>query len=265
MPDYKQVMRRKSPGRKANQIIPRTKRSLKKVVLLLIFCALIISIYLGARSFLLNSSGFKIDKVSVVDSQGKPVQNPERFFRLENGLNLFSFDIKRVVEDIKARHPELAAVLIRKHFPNALSITVKMREPVAIVVTKKSSLIDKEGFILPFKSRYQHLPKIVGIGPRQIQLYTKASSLKLNRALELLKELKKAGIYCEYNITQIDVRGLAKQNIVFYLENGTEIKMGQNGFARKAVLLKRILTQLKVSNTVPKYIDMRFEDPSVLP
>jgi len=54
-------------------------------------------------------------------------------------------------------------------------------------------------------------------------------------------------------------------NIIFYLANRIEVRMGEGGFTKKAVLLSRILEQLRISDSVPKYIDMRFDNPVVKP
>ena len=64
-------------------------------------------------------------------------------------------------------------------------------------------------------------------------------------------------------MSKVDVRKYS--DLIFYLQDNIEVKMGQGGLTRKAALLSKILAQLKASGTVPKYIDMRFESPSVLP
>ena len=265
MPDYKQLIRKKSSAKssKQNNVSPRIKKFPRSIVVLLVIPALIVCLFFSARHFLLHFSILKISKVSIVDTKGKPLGNTEGIFRLEEEANLFNFNMKRVAQDIQARHPEFANVLIRKQFPHTLAIVVKKREPFAIVATKGASLVDEEGFILPYESTYEQLPKIIGIHPRQIGLYTKSRSLRLKKALNLLKELKKAKIYPEYKVSQIDIKEYA--DVVFYLENGIEVKMGNSDFGRKSLVLIEILTQLKTSDTVPKYIDMRFESPTVMP
>lgn len=268
MPDYKELMKKKNSPKNSpkrdRQEIKRSGKLLNKAAFLLLLSALILSSYFGARSFLLRFPGFRISRVFIVDANGKPLRNYEDIFPLDSGYNLFNFDMERTVGDIRARHPELAGVCLRKQFPNKLLIVVKEREPLALIASSADSyLVDAQGFILPFKSIYRNLPKIIGVHPKRLQLYTNARSLRLKKALELLKELKKRRIYPEYNVSQIDVRRYA--DIIFYLENRIEVRMGQSGFERKVALLSRILTQLKASDTVPKYIDMRFDNPVVKP
>ncbi len=229
----------------------------------LILGVLILAAALAGAYFVRYFPDFKIKKVSIINEKGIPVSNPEDFFRLEEGLNLFSFDMERIVQDIQARHPELDGAFIRKQFPHKLLIVVKERKPVAIVVLRDSYLVDADAFILPFKSAYKELPKIVGIDSRQIGLYTQSPSLRLKSALNLLKELKKAEVYPAYKVSRVDVRG--DLGVTFYLENKIEVKMGRSNFAKKASLLNGILGKLKQNGTVPKYIDMRFDNPAVLP
>ncbi len=245
------------------QITPIPKKYLLKTTLFLVIAALIIAVFFAARTFLLNSSGFKINQVSIVDAQGKPLANPQSIFRLNDSLNLFSFEMDKVARDIQARHPEFLSVRVRRQFPDSVLIIVKQREPVAIVGRQKRCLVDETGFILPYDPAYRYLPMIVDIHPKQIQLYLESSSLRLKKALNLLRELRKAEIYPEFKITQIDVSRYS--DVVFYLENGIEVKMGEAGFARKSGLLRGILRQIEPSAPVPKYIDMRFGDPAVMP
>lgn len=267
MPDYKKLVGKKTSSKRPNRVSAKPRKPYRALTYFLIFGLLIVGACLALRSLLLNFSGFKISKVSVVNAKGRPVQNPESIFRLEDYLegeiSLFKFNMKRAAQDIAARHPEIASIVIRKQFPNALLIIIKPKVPVAIVEMQRTCLVDEEGFVLPFESSYASLPKIVGIHPKQIQLYTQTHSLRLKKALELLKELKEAEVFPQYKVSQIDVRQYSE--VVFYFENGTEVKIGQGDFARKAALLKGILAQLKEDDTVPKYIDMRFDSPAVLP
>lgn len=267
MPDYKRIMKQKKRQKKSIQEFANPKRALGlgKVIFALVLCALIVALILGMRVLLINLSDFKIKKVSIINEKGRELANPEDFFRLDlvDNLNLFSFDMQRIAQDIQARHPELLAVSVHKRFPNKLLIKVVEKEPQAIVVLPDSCLVDVQGFTLPYKPGYKDLPKIFGIHPRQVQLYTQSSSLRLQKALNLLAELKKAKIHPEYQISKIDVRQY--QDIIFYFRNGIEVKMGESDFARKVALLSKILLQLKTKGTVPKYIDMRFDNPAVLP
>ena len=216
-------MRKKTTAKKIGHQMARPKRSLsrrslRKTLSSLMFVALVVSMVLGGRFFLLHFTGFKIKEVSIINHKGEPLPNPQAFFQLDNTLNLLTFDMERVVQDIQARHPEVAAISIRKQFPNKLLIVVSEREPLAIIDLREiypvrkgragsnfsngAYLVDAEGFILPFNAAYRALPRIVGIAPFRIQLYTKARSLRLKKALQLLKKLKKEGSPPKY----IDMR-----------------------------------------------------------
>ena len=238
-----------------------TKR--KSFIFLLVLAALLFVGVLGGTYFIRYSPDFKIKEVSIINEKGIPVSNPEDFFRLDGDLNLFSFDMERIVQDIQARHPELDDVFIRKHFPHKLLIQVLEREPVAIVALRDSYLVDADAFILPFKFTYKNLPKIIGIDSRQIELYAQSPSLRLKSVLSLLKELKKAEVCPAYKVSRVDVR--RDLDVAFYLGNKIEVKMGRSNFQRKVALLNEILAKLKEKGTVPKYIDMRFDNPAVLP
>ncbi len=266
MPDYKKLVRKKvsfKNSRKTNRFNLKPKRDFKKIIPFMIFGALIICTFFGLRSVLLDYPGLIIRKVSVVNEEGRPLSNPKDFFRLEEKTNLFGFDMKKVARDISLRHPELASVFVRRQFPDTLVIVAQRRKSIAIVGIEKNYSVDKDGFILPYESQDKDLPRIVGADHQQIELYAKALSPRLKKALELLEQLERCEISPQYKILNIDVRQYS--NIIFYLANRIEVRMGEGAFKKKAILLSRILKQLKTSDSVPKYIDMRFDNPVVKP
>jgi cell division septal protein FtsQ len=273
MPDYKRLVR----GKKSFiRRIDRGRRLPKKLIAVLIFSGLVfLFLFLGLRSLLLNSPHLRVKELSVIYDDGTPVASPQDFFQLDSNStdNLFSFDMREVVQDIQARHPELIDVLVRKEFPHRLLIIIKEREPVAMIVLQDLFLsdlssgtysVDREGFIVPFKPADKNLPRVIGVGSQQLQLYAKSPSLRLKSVLTLLKELEETDIYPEYKILQVDVRDYS--NITFYLEDKIKVKMGQGAFKKKAGFLSEILAQHKASGMAPpEYIDMRFDNPVVKP
>jgi len=265
MPDYKKLVRKRNSLRKIGQEKAAPRKFLAKIILSLIVVGLIVTAAFAGRSLFMHFSDFKIKQVSVINLKGQAVANPQDYFRLDSisELNLFTFDMQRVSRDIRARHPELADVFIRKQFPDKLLIVIKERVPLAIIALKSPYLSDAEAFILPFKSMYGDLPKIIGIHPRQIQLFAKTPSLRLKKALNLLKELEKVKILPEYKISQIDLTQYS--DITFDFKNRIKVKMGQGDFVRKISLLGKVLTELKAADTAPKYIDMRFDSPIIRP
>lgn len=265
MPDYKKLIRKKSTSKKNSREKRVPNRYLGKIFFLFIFAALIVALGLRGKVLLVDFAGFKINEVSVINQTGLPVSHPQDFFKLEHDkdLNLLNLNIEKVCLDILARHPELADVTVRKQFPSKLLVVVKERQPAAIIVLTNFYLVDEQAFILPYRAIDGDLPKIVGIHPRQIALFTQSQSLSLKKALELVKELKKNEIYPEYKVDKIDVSTYT--DILLYFKNKVEVKMGQGDFAKKTILLSKVLAELKKNETLPKYIDMRFGQPIVKP
>ncbi|UCB56587.1 MAG: cell division protein FtsQ/DivIB [Candidatus Omnitrophota bacterium] len=266
MPDYKRLIKRRRARRDFFRGFEERRKSPKGFLFTLLFAGLLAAVSFGLRSVLRESPYLKINEILVVDQNGKTLSDGQEFFRLEarDELSLFSFDMQGALRDIRNSYPQLADISIRKQFPNRLLIAVEVREPVAAVRGQKDFyLVDEQGFVLPFKSIHRDLPKIIGVYPQKLELYTEIDSFKLERALKLLKELKEVQIYPEYNISQIDVRGYA--DIILRLEDKIEIKMPQADFSKKVALLSGVLAELKTTETVAKYIDMRFADPIVKP
>lgn len=266
MPDYKRLIRKRRTRRDFFRGFEERRKSSKKFLFTLLIAGLIAAASFGLRSVLRESPYLKIGEILVVDQSGKTLSDGQEFFQLEakDDLSLFSFDMQGALRDIRNNYPQLSDISIHKQFPNRLLIAVEVREPVAAVRDQRDFyLVDEQGVVLPFNPTHRDLPKIIGVYPQNLELYTEIDSFKLERALRLLKELKEAQIYPEYNISQIDVRGYA--DIVLCLEDKIEIKMPQADFSKKVALLSGVLAELKTTETVAKYIDMRFADPIVKP
>lgn len=270
MPDYKQLLRKKGlfgktklRSGKEKQGILKFRNIPKKAVVVLVIIILVISVFFTARHLLTNFSAFAITKVSVFNAKGESIEPAGHIFELSGTHNLFSFNMKEVAADIEASYPEFSKVFLRKQFPDKLIIVVKEREPVALVVTGSPCLVDSQGFVLPLKKTGQRLPKIVGINPKHMEIYSVSKSLRLKKALKLLVQLEDAGIFPEYKVDKIDIRRYS--DLVFYFDNGIEVKMGEGVFKKKAFLLAKILDNLKMKSTIPEYVDMRFDSPAVMP
>jgi cell division protein FtsQ len=286
MPDYKRLIGKKAfsfkkVDSKSKLVAP--KRFLSIVMVLLLYAGFIVAAIFGGYSLLQRLPDFIIKEVAIINQQGQRVSNPRDFFYLDlnNQFSLLNFDMERIVQDILARHPELAGVFVCKQFPNKLIIEIQERKPLAIIAVedfnlfadwrkkgnsqdrKRLYLVDAETVILPFQPIYSELPYIIGIHRNKVRLYKPSRSQRLKKALGLLRKLEKAKIYPTHKISQIDVR--RHSNILFYLENGVEVKMGDGDFDKKTFHLSKILAQLEANNTVPEYIDMRFDNPIVKP
>ena len=110
MPDYKRLIKKKNSARKKAKADPRPKKFLRLIGFLLVLVGLILGGYFGAGYLLLHFSTFKISEVSIVDTDGKRLKNPEDIFRLDQDLDLLSFNMKRVAQDIQARNPQFLSV-----------------------------------------------------------------------------------------------------------------------------------------------------------
>jgi cell division septal protein FtsQ len=266
MPDYKRLVKRKIPARKVKTLDSDAKLTIAKIFAIVILLGVVVYSCMGTRSFLLAFSGFNIDSVCVVDENGRTLEDGHEIFdigRLEEDAHLITFDLNKVVEDIRTRHPELSSVVVRRDFPSTLTIIAQKRIPFAII-GDGARLVDNNGFAMPFDSEYVDLPVIVGVNARHVPINAKSHSLRLEKALALLRALEKTRIYPEHMISQVDVTDYA--NIVFYLDERIEVKMGGDDFSQKVAALKGILAQLKNDKDLsPQYIDMRFDDPAVLP
>ncbi|NQT06779.1 MAG: cell division protein FtsQ [Candidatus Omnitrophica bacterium] len=177
------------------------------------------------------------------------------------GKNIFKFDIGSVSKEIKKANSELKNVKILKNFPNALTLKLESRVPVAQVGDTSFFLVDDEGVILTETedSIRDDLPIITGIGWRLFRkMGERERSPGLLNALSLIDTMDKAHFSDNHILTRIDVSG--DRNMVFLIEDGLEVKIGNSNFRERLILLDRTLGSINGDKSDIKYVDLRFDD-----
>lgn len=239
----------------------KNKQKIKiKLVYNIILLIIVICAFIGLFNFLRVANYFKIKNVVYfgIDNSSKI----DRHIRLK-GENLFKINLNQIEKDILQRNPEVGKVKVGRLFPDRVRIDLEIREPIAIIKSKTNYLfIDDEAKLLQKTKILQkeNLPVIIGLNLefKDKKLYL---SKELSLALMLLKAIREFEDLEEYSITKVDVSNI--KNTSFFINNGIEIKIGDEDFENRLEILSMLLGRLRVEIKVIKYIDLRYKEPVV--
>jgi cell division protein FtsQ len=188
---------------------------------------IIISICLGFSSFLIcrhwacQSDLFEVSQVQI---KGCNRLTEEEILKISNVTaqdNLLSLDLKSIAMSIQS-HPLVLTAEVKRKLPDHLMITIKEREPVAILNSDKMYLVDQHAKIIDKMLTDEHfsLPVIKGVDPKSIihNQLTDSQNHKLQKAMELISLASKGTrILGINNIKQINVT--ESDNLILYIND----------------------------------------------
>ena len=178
------------------------------------------------------------------------------------GQNIFSFNQSAAVTELINFDPTLTDIGIRKHLPDQLRLNLVRRIPTAVIknVAQTDSSqwqeIDKTGFVFsPLKNSDQSLPEVRW--PEEIVLPQGESPLSLNLA-KLINTL--AAYYVNFE----HLTRLAEPVYLIVTTAGPEaVIAADTDFAPRIASLQFILSNIKIGETMPTKIDLRFDKPTL--
>ncbi len=227
--------------------------------------ALLISLFFissaAAKRFLLNSDYFRVKSVESSGVEKVITYREKEVLEAFLGKNTFKVNLKEVSDMLKKRHPEFKDIIVRRVLPDRLKIDATVTRPVALVMDHKYVPVDSEGVILYDidSSTWKKLPLITGfdVSPRE-RMNRRCDSMRLKITLGLLAAIEESQLLAEHDLNSIDASN--RRNISFYLEDGLEVKIGNERFGERLEVLKKVLRDPKLSLSRMKYVDLRFED-----
>ena len=244
----------------------RLKNHLKRHSILYLVLLVIVVIGVDLCYFLNTFPAFNLTAVEVRTNGKIDKATVLEYVNLTAGMNLFDLNLKMISEKLE-KLPEVEKAEARKVFPGKLLIKIEEREPFAQIRAGQYYLLDKQGVILPGRSygSYADLPLIAGAGVQRDKLKAgeRCDSMKLTRALDLLKAISQSTSLSLSDVATVNVR--FPDDISFKMKEGLEIKIGRGDFKGKLSLLDRASRDIFSEQKNIKYIDLRFGDVIVKP
>jgi len=190
--------------------------------------------------------------------------------------NIFAVDLRKESEYLSSHYPDYRTVRLYRVFPSRIFVDFVKRKPVARLKLYRIFFVDEEGVLFtPAQELAQEeMTLITGLetkifGPKNGKKY---DLKELLFALGLLREIKENPAFKEYQLKRIDASSVDSASLVLLpsaplpvsvesSEESMEIRIGQENYKQKIVLLAGLLSQSKNDIANIKYIDLRFKDP----
>ena len=223
--------------------------SLLKKALHVSFHLLILSffLFLGHRvyAYLLEDPLFRVRGVDVGGCEKLSRETLLSLARVEGMPNLFTVNLKDVSRRLED-HPWIEYVVVRKTFPNKISIQVEERKPIAILQLEELYYIDAKGMIFSRvgeKDGYNY-PFLTGLDRQSLEKESEETKGLITKALELLLTVEKEKVPPLKAISEVHMEKTSGVHC-FTKTQGIEIKMGWDHFGEKLKRLSMIWSDLQ--------------------
>ena len=198
-------------------------------------------------------------------SSTKIIEN-EEFYNLVNGFIGNSLEELRIdsVTKIIENHPYVEAARVSKWYPSKMKIELIEREPIAVLNINPIVLLDKYGFVLPYKTSKMNLNlPILNNFNTNLDFYpygNKVLSENVGNCIKWLNQIKINYPSLYQDISEMKMTSGNGINIIL-AEYPTRIFLGKGNIWTKIEILKKFETELlpkKLSDF--SYLDMRYDN-----
>ncbi len=242
---------------------PFFNRKIPFFVISLIAASLILY---GCFALFLKAPYFDVQHVIMVGKEPASSVNYADLERMMLDKNIFTLNLAQIRAHMLEKYPELLDLRLERTFPNSVAVVITLRKPIVQFFKESYYPVDQDGIILSGAQNQpqKNLPIVHGVRLNLAKFIgQKPESRRIQKALLLLKELKTSGLLRKHTLVEIDVSSL--RNVIFFLEDGLEIKIGHDNFASRLANLYDILSDPKVKPADIRYIDLRFKEPVIGP
>lgn len=254
-------------------MIKKRKIPFKKIFKLFLIFFLVSLVLYSTFSLIYKSQFFKIKKIYI---NSEVEINNSDLLSLFNG-SYFEINTKKTESVLNKKYPEIDSIVLKKSFPNSVSLTVFKRIPIAIAVNglltenlmegeatgsanikygfeKKEGqefLIDIKGSLLEKKE--ENLP-VVGL---DLQNKVLGDSIVSATVLFMLQTLQK--------LTDKPLWIVSQDNkVVFYNSDGSYVLLDSSkNLSEQLSSLQLITNRFRIEGRKFEYLDLRFQKPIV--
>ena len=244
-------------------ILVKIDKSKKHLIFMSISFLLIISLIKISSWWCIKSNSLALKNISI--SETKIIEN-EEFYNLVSGFIGNSLEEIRIdsITKIIEHHPYVEAARVSKWYPSKIKIELIERKPIAVLNINPMVLLDKNGFVLPYKtSKINFNLPILNNFNTNLDFYpygNKALSENVGNCIDWLSRIKNDYPSLYQDISEMKMTSENDINIIL-AEYPTQIFLGKNDIWSKIEILKKFETELlpkKLSDF--SYLDMRYDN-----
>ena len=213
----------------------------------------------------LNSATFfRIKTIDVSSSKRLTREEILAISGVEPGRDLARLNLKRMGEQL-SQNPWVETVHIRRYFPDALSIDITEREPVAVINMGFIYYLDQKGNVFKVLNQGDRLdyPVITGFSEEDLNKSPIATKEALKTTCELLAILRDKGAFILADVSEIHYdKGFGFT--MFTASGALPVKIGSNDFVAKIERFARIYRDLMAQQPTLQYIDLDYIDKIIV-
>ena len=234
----------------------------------IIFILVFWFLFLGVKSYLTNSSYFRVKKISFNGLQDESfAKKISKRFLYEN---IFELNLKQIKSDLRIENPDFYDVEVIKNFPDQIIVNIIKRRPLAQVSYKGYYLIDSEGVIVSGVSSkpLEDLVIIEGLkGISKLSFGIKLSLEQIQKSLELIKLLNSEIIPTLNTIADVKSTKISldinKYPSIFVKIFNLELRFHSDFLVNESKSFMTMLPSLSNKINQVRYIDLRYDEPAV--
>jgi len=218
----------------------------------------------GCYQAIRNVSLFSLKSIEVSSARHLTRDEILGMAGVEPGKDLLRMNLKRMGEHI-LQNPWVETVRINRYFPDAVSIVITEREPVAIVNMGFIYYLDKKGNIFKVLNQGDKLdfPVVTGFSEEDLGSDPKGTKAALEDTCLLLKILREKGAFILADVSEIHYdKGYGFT--LFTAAGALPVKVGSGDFSAKVERFARIYQDLMVQMPSIHYIDLDYNDKIIV-
>lgn len=213
---------------------------------------------------MLASDLFRVDQIVVQGNERLVEQQVEALSDIQIGINTFSLDLGLIGRKIE-ENSWVQQADVQRIFPRQVVISLKERQPVAIINLGYLYYLDDQGEVFKVLGAKDSLdyPIITGFNYDKAQGHDSEYAQKLRKIVALLADLRRRDVFSLAQVSEVhheDSGGFS----LFTLEGGVRIKLGYDEHSRKLDRLERIYAQLQPKLQMLDYIDLNVEEKVIV-
>jgi cell division protein FtsQ len=213
---------------------------------------------------LLKTTPFPVQRVEV---RGTKRLNHAEIIALTGvtpGQNMLALRLKTVGQQVLT-NPWVASVRVQRFFPGTIAVSIKEREPVAVINMGLLYYLDANGE--PFKPLSHgdslDFPVVTGISEDDLNSDPATTKDALKTACDLIAALRQHGSFILADVSEIHYD--RPHGFTLYTTAGAlPIRIGSDGFDSKLQRFARIYENLMTQRSVLQYIDLDYSDRIVV-
>jgi cell division protein FtsQ len=228
----------------------------KKTVIPIISCGIILLISVGLVIYMRTSSRFEITRVGVRGHSRLVPEAIVAYLDLQPHTNIFQIQPRELQKRLETLQ-WVKTVKVFRNFPDKISIDLTERTPFALLKLDQLHLVDRDGVFLGALASGSPitLPIITGAFIEQLDL--NGENPKLRQALSAIDDLMNTSFPCFQNIRKIQIQSLENATVMSYDALYPEIRVSLVNYQPNLQRLQRLYATLHPETLAS--IDLRFD------